>query len=136
MGRRTRSFRLEGFILLFHLLLSSHFALILESDSIGFLGIYFSLGLCIWLFYEIISTFYTSWLAVKLGMNINFTDLGDWAVVTGATDGIGLAYCNLLAERGLNVVLISRTIDRLQECSYNIQNKFHVKTKIIQVHNL
>lgn len=34
---------------------------------------------------------------------------GEWAVVTGATDGIGLAYCKALARKGLNVVAISRT---------------------------
>jgi hypothetical protein len=34
---------------------------------------------------------------------------GEWAVVTGATDGIGLAYCNAFAKRGMNVCLLSRT---------------------------
>jgi 17beta-estradiol 17-dehydrogenase / very-long-chain 3-oxoacyl-CoA reductase len=35
---------------------------------------------------------------------------GKWAVVTGATDGIGLAYCKAVAKQGMNVVLISRTV--------------------------
>ena len=30
-------------------------------------------------------------------------------VVTGASDGIGKAYCHELAKQGLNVVLMSRT---------------------------
>jgi len=32
---------------------------------------------------------------------------GDWALVTGATDGIGKAYAFALAKRGLNIILVS-----------------------------
>ena len=35
------------------------------------------------------------------------------SVVTGASDGIGKAYCHELAKQGLNVVLISRTKAKL-----------------------
>uniref|UniRef100_A0A1A7YX37 Hydroxysteroid (17-beta) dehydrogenase 3 n=1 Tax=Iconisemion striatum TaxID=60296 RepID=A0A1A7YX37_9TELE len=38
-----------------------------------------------------------------------FTSMGDWAVVTGASEGIGRAYAFALAERGMNVVIMSRT---------------------------
>lgn len=31
-----------------------------------------------------------------------------WAVVTGGSDGIGLAFCHELAEQGFNICLISR----------------------------
>ncbi|KAK0086487.1 hypothetical protein PV325_003101 [Microctonus aethiopoides] len=40
---------------------------------------------------------------------------GEWAVVTGSTDGIGRAYAKELATRGINLVLISRNIDRLEK---------------------
>ncbi|XP_065755326.1 inactive hydroxysteroid dehydrogenase-like protein 1 isoform X2 [Phocoena phocoena] len=39
---------------------------------------------------------------------------GRWAVVSGATDGIGRAYAEELASRGLNIVLISRNQEKLQ----------------------
>nr|KAF6406917.1 hydroxysteroid dehydrogenase like 1 [Molossus molossus] len=39
---------------------------------------------------------------------------GKWAVVSGATDGIGRAYAEELASRGLNIVLISRNQEKLQ----------------------
>lgn len=37
-----------------------------------------------------------------------------WAVVTGATDGIGKGLAIALAKRGFNIVLISRTLEKLQ----------------------
>lgn len=35
-------------------------------------------------------------------------DKRSWAVVTGATDGIGLGFCEVLTQLGFNLVLISR----------------------------
>jgi len=56
---------------------------------------------------------------------------GAWAVVTGATDGIGKAYCFALAKRGLNVVLISRTMSKLEECAAELKAKHKVETKVV-----
>lgn len=57
--------------------------------------------------------------------------LGKWAVVTGATDGIGKAYAEELARRGMSIVLISRSQDKLDEVAKNIREKFKVETKVI-----
>ncbi|XP_017876666.1 hydroxysteroid dehydrogenase-like protein 1 [Ceratina calcarata] len=45
---------------------------------------------------------------------------GNWAVVTGSTDGIGKAYAKELATRGINLVLISRTFEKLEKTKYEI----------------
>ncbi|XP_053574299.1 very-long-chain 3-oxoacyl-CoA reductase isoform X2 [Bombina bombina] len=63
----------------------------------------------------------------------NLKKYGDWAVVTGATDGIGKAYAEELARRGLNIVLISRTLEKLQKVSKEIEKQSGRKTKVIQV---
>jgi len=54
-----------------------------------------------------------------------------WVVVTGATDGIGWQMCQDIAKKGLNVVLISRTVKKLEDrCATltqmfpNIKNMF------------
>ncbi|XP_075062500.1 very-long-chain 3-oxoacyl-CoA reductase-B-like [Mixophyes fleayi] len=63
------------------------------------------------------------------------TDLkkyGGWAVVTGATDGIGKAYAEELARRGFDIVLISRTLRKLQRVAEGIELQTGRKTKIIQ----
>jgi len=43
------------------------------------------------------------------------TSIGDWAVVTGATDGIGKAIALELATQKLRVVLVSRSAERLED---------------------
>ena len=54
----------------------------------------------------------------------NLKRYGEWAVVTGATDGIGKAMAVELAKKGLNVVLISRTESKLKECMEELKAKF------------
>ncbi|KAJ8599925.1 hypothetical protein CTAYLR_002869 [Chrysophaeum taylorii] len=49
---------------------------------------------------------------------------GEWAVVTGATDGIGKALCVEFAKQGLNVFLISRTEAKLVEVEAELKTRF------------
>ncbi|XP_016358719.1 very-long-chain 3-oxoacyl-CoA reductase-B [Sinocyclocheilus anshuiensis] len=75
-----------------------------------------------------------SWIRVWIVGNGNLmraTKLGKWAVVTGATDGIGKAYVEELARRGFAIVLISRTQEKLDEVSKAIESKYNVETKTI-----
>jgi len=54
---------------------------------------------------------------------VNVKKLGKYAVVTGATDGIGKAYAMTLAQKGMSVVLISRTEAKLQAVKEEILQK-------------
>ncbi|XP_004470999.1 17-beta-hydroxysteroid dehydrogenase type 3 [Dasypus novemcinctus] len=58
--------------------------------------------------------------------------MGQWAVVTGAGDGIGKAYSFELAKHGLNLVLISRTLEKLQAIAMEIEQTTGSAVKIIQ----
>ncbi|XP_062973507.1 very-long-chain 3-oxoacyl-CoA reductase [Elgaria multicarinata webbii] len=57
--------------------------------------------------------------------------LGAWAVVTGATDGIGKAYAEELARRGMKMVLISRSQEKLDQVASEMRQKFKVETKTV-----
>jgi 17beta-estradiol 17-dehydrogenase / very-long-chain 3-oxoacyl-CoA reductase len=57
---------------------------------------------------------------------------GDWAVVTGSTDGIGKAYAFELAKKNFHLVLISRTAEKLREIADEITKKYnHIQVKTI-----
>ena len=49
--------------------------------------------------------------------------LGKYAIITGATDGIGKAYAFALAKRGMSLILISRTESKLQDVAKEIDGK-------------
>ncbi|KAK9807956.1 hypothetical protein WJX73_007431 [Symbiochloris irregularis] len=61
----------------------------------------------------------------------NLKRLGKWAVVTGATDGIGKAYADALARKGINIVLVSRTASKLEEAAAQLKTKRGVQTKVV-----
>jgi uncharacterized protein len=55
-----------------------------------------------------------------------------WALVTGATSGIGESFTRLLAENNYNIVLVARDLPRLQERATGLEAKFNIKTHLIQ----
>jgi 17beta-estradiol 17-dehydrogenase / very-long-chain 3-oxoacyl-CoA reductase len=63
--------------------------------------------------------------------SVNFKKYGSWAVVTGCTDGIGKSYAEQLAKRGLNIVLISRTLEKLEQQANEIKDNYKVETMVI-----
>ncbi|NXV78000.1 HSDL1 protein, partial [Atlantisia rogersi] len=71
-------------------------------------------------------------LIPKLGGEIDLVKrYGKWAVVTGSTDGIGKAYAEELAKRGINIILISRSKEKLEAVSRSISETYKVKTRFI-----
>ncbi|XP_055590922.1 very-long-chain 3-oxoacyl-CoA reductase-like [Uranotaenia lowii] len=58
---------------------------------------------------------------------------GSHGVITGATDGIGKAYAKALAKKGINVILVSRTLSKLEDVAKEIETESKVQTKIIAV---
>jgi len=59
---------------------------------------------------------------------------GEWAVVTGATDGIGKAMAFEFAKKGMNVLLIARSAEKLAAVKSELAAKYtnvQVKTEVI-----
>jgi len=54
----------------------------------------------------------------------NVLEYGKWAIVTGATSGIGQAYAFEFASSGMNICIISRSESKLQETKRSILEKY------------
>jgi len=58
---------------------------------------------------------------------------GPWAVITGASAGIGAEFARRVAERGINVVLVARRRDRLEELAWAIEDMYRVEARVAPV---
>ena len=85
----------------------------------------------LWKVLAFIWKFSIQYLVPLFGYTHDLRKYGEWAVVTGCTDGIGLQYALQLAAKGFSIILISRSEDKLRTVSREITVKFNVKTKII-----
>ena len=55
-----------------------------------------------------------------------------WALVTGATSGIGESFTRLLANNGYNVVLVARDLPRLHERASGLESEYGIETVVVQ----
>ena len=58
--------------------------------------------------------------------------MNSWALVTGATVGIGESFTRLLASNHYNIVLVARDLPKLNERAQSLEATYGVKTRVIQ----
>ncbi|KAI3830650.1 hypothetical protein MKW92_030035 [Papaver armeniacum] len=59
---------------------------------------------------------------------------GSWALITAPTDGIGRSFAFELARKGLNLILVGRNINKLQNVTRAIQSEYpNIRIKIVVV---
>jgi short-subunit dehydrogenase len=58
---------------------------------------------------------------------------GPWALVAGASDGVGAAFAEGLAQRGVNVVLVARRQGLLDEVAAGIRDRTGAQTRTLAV---
>lgn len=58
---------------------------------------------------------------------------GPWAIVAGASEGLGQAYAHVLAERGLNLVTIGRRAEPLERDAELIRRRHRVEVRTLAV---
>ncbi len=58
---------------------------------------------------------------------------GEWALITGASSGIGEEFACFLAAQGLNLILVSRRKERLEKLSHELKKKNRIEIVIAPV---
>lgn len=58
---------------------------------------------------------------------------GTWAVVTGASDGLGKEFAEQLASKGFNLILVSRTLAKLEAIANAIEEKYAAKSIQVKI---
>ena len=56
---------------------------------------------------------------------------GPWAVVTGASEGIGLAFAECLAAKGLNLLLVARRQALLESLAQQLRNNHGIQCLVV-----
>ncbi len=62
-------------------------------------------------------------------MNNMIEKYGPWALVTGASRGLGRAFCLELSQLGFNIVMVSRSAEKLQELKQELSDKSPVQIR-------
>jgi short-subunit dehydrogenase len=58
---------------------------------------------------------------------------GPVALVTGASSGIGRSFAELLAAKGLDLVIVARRVQRLDELASSLSHRYRVKVTVCQI---
>jgi len=56
---------------------------------------------------------------------------GPWALVAGASEGLGAAYAEALAKRGLDLILVARRLELLQELAVRLNGQFGISVRTL-----
>jgi uncharacterized protein len=57
--------------------------------------------------------------------------LKEFALITGASSGIGEEFATIIAEKGINVLLIARRVDKLTEVASKLSTRYNIEAKIL-----
>src|SRR5579863_7204373 len=63
--------------------------------------------------------------------NNNYSYAGKWALVTGASAGLGVEFARRLAERGAHVLLVARREEKLRCVAQSLRSRHGVEAEVI-----
>ena len=62
---------------------------------------------------------------------LNKENYGEWALITGASSGVGKEMALEIASKGINIVIVARRKELLEELANEIKEKYEVQTNVI-----
>jgi hypothetical protein len=68
----------------------------------------------------------------KKGTDIMIPYKDSYALITGASKGLGSAYAKALAQRGANLVLVARSLEPMEKLAVELRSKHSVRVETIQ----
>jgi 17beta-estradiol 17-dehydrogenase / very-long-chain 3-oxoacyl-CoA reductase len=87
---------------------------------------------CLYIIFKIIIILYKKFIRKPLNLTERYGE-GSYALITGATEGIGKEFCIQLAKLKFNLILVSRNIEKLKKVSDELKNKFiNLQTILIE----
>jgi short-subunit dehydrogenase len=68
---------------------------------------------------------------MKSNENIDKSFFGPWALITGASSGIGREFARRIAASGINIVLVARREDLLKEAGVELSKRYGVGHRLV-----
>jgi uncharacterized protein len=72
-------------------------------------------------------------MAAALETGLYTQRYGPWAVVAGASEGLGAEYARQLARRGLNLILVARRTELVQALAADVSREYGVEVRVLIV---
>ncbi len=58
---------------------------------------------------------------------------GNWGLVAGAAEGLGEAFCRVLASRGMNIILVDKKKDAMEDLATFLESNFEIATQCLHL---
>jgi 17beta-estradiol 17-dehydrogenase / very-long-chain 3-oxoacyl-CoA reductase len=82
-----------------------------------------SYSIITYFFYKFLIFLYKNFIRSRLDL-LNRYGQNSWVMVTGASDGLGKSFCEEFASEGFNIILVSRTLNKLQAVETHLKKKY------------
>jgi len=94
-------------------------------EKVGYLVLgFFALKIASWILSRL-------WV-FGLAKPVDFSKFGEWAVITGGTDGIGAEYARQLAKAGQNIIIVGRNQMKLEAMRKEITEASSVNVELVR----